>query len=158
MRLLRKFLRFWFGLNALCLVAGMFTLFVSMANGEVASAHPVVTVLLLVVLDVFPAIAWWTLKKGMPSGQIWALISCAFSMTPAFLKFIQSGFDVTPIGMAGAVLGFVGLIAFWSKDSAADAAATRKTKKVRIAGDGTSDFKDYVAQGISISVIWLAFR
>jgi len=158
MRPLRKFLRFWFGLNALCLVAGMFTLFVSVAKGEVASAHPIVTVLLLVVLDVFPAIAWWTLKKGMPSGQIWALISCAFSMTPAFLKFIQSGFDVTPIGMVGAVLGFVGLIAFWSKDSAADAADTAKTRKIRVAGDGTSDFKDYVAQGISISVIWMAYR
>src|ERR1700722_2770327 len=160
MRSLRKFIRFWFGLNALLLIAGIFTLFVSISKGrmEVGSAQLLVTVVLLVALDVFPAIAWWTLKKGKPSGQIWALISSAFSMTPAFLRYIRSGFDVTPIGTLGAVLGVAGLIAFWSKDSAADAKDTRATQKIRVAGDGTSNLKDYVAQGISISVIWLAYR
>ena len=160
MRSLRKFIRFWFGLNALLLIAGLFTLFVSISKGgiELASAQVAVTVLLLVALDLFPAIAWWTLKKGKPSGQIWALISSAFSMTPAFLRFIRSGFDVTPIGNLGALLGVVVLIAFWSKDSAADAKDTRTIKKIRVAGDGTSDFKDYVAQGISIGVIWLGYQ
>jgi Zn-dependent protease len=111
-----------------------------------------------VALDVSAAIAWWMVKKGRPYGRTWALVASTSALVPSSLFLIrQPGHYPFAIFMGG-FLGLAGLVAFAARDSAIDVADARLRKKARIAGDGTSKFKDYVAQGVSMGIIWVAFQ
>lgn len=160
MRLFRQCIRFWFGLKALGLLLIIVTFLVSISKGQTGlnRYRLFATVIGACSLGVSAGIAWWTLKNGKPSGRSWAIIASTAALAPSslFLILNQGRYPVTIF--SGGFLGLAGLVAFAAKDSAIDVDDTRARTKARIAGDGTSKFKDYLAQGISMGIIWLAFQ
>lgn len=156
----RKFIRFWLGLKALGLLVSILSFLFSLANGrmEVNRVHLISVVLGAVALDVSAAIAWWMLKKGKPYGRTWALIASTSALVPSSLFLIRSPGHYPFTIFTGGILALAGLVAFAARDSAVEVADSHARKKVRIAGDGTSKLKDYLAQGISMGIIWLAFQ
>lgn len=154
----RKFIRLWLGLKALTLLAA--TLFVAMSRGRIqgSRAHVVVTVFCLLLFDLVPAMAWWTLKKGKASGRAWAIIASTVGLVPSTLLIIRNPGHFPLIVILGLGFGVAGLVAFWAKDSAIEVDDAHARKKVRITGDGTGKFKDYLSQGVSMGTIWLAFQ
>jgi hypothetical protein len=156
----RKFIRFWLGLKALGLLISILGFLFSLANGrmEVNRVHLISVVMGVVALDVSAATAWWMLKKGKPCGRTWALIASTSALVPSSLFLIRNPGHYPFTIFTGGILGLAGLVAFAARDSAVEVADSRTTKKVRISGDGTSKLADYLAQGISMGVIWVAFQ
>jgi len=154
---LRKFIRFWLGLKSLGLLLSIAGFFVSLSKGmvEFNRAHLIVTVLGAAALDLSAGIAWWTLRKAKPSGRTWAIVASTCALAPSIVFLIRQPGHYPFTIFAGGFLGLVGLVAYSAKDSAVDAQARQK---VRVSGDGTSKFKDYIAQGISMGIIWVAFQ
>ena len=158
MRSFRKFIRLWFGLKALGLWVSIVSFLVLVLRGrlEVDPVRLIVTVLGVLGLELSAAIAWWKLRKGEPSARSWAIIASTAALVPSSLLLIlKPGHFVFSI-FAGGILGLAGLVAFKAKDSAIGLDDARK--KARIARDGTSRFKDYFAQAISMGIIWVAFQ
>jgi hypothetical protein len=160
MRLYRKLIRFWLGLKALGLAVIIVAFLVSISKGQtdINRARLVATVLGTSSLGVAAGIAWWTLKNGKPSGRSWAIIASTSALAPSTLFLILSPGHYPVSIFGGGILGVAGLVAFAAKDSARDVDDTLASKKPRIAADGTSKFKDYLAQAISMGIIWLAFQ
>ncbi len=160
MQLFRKWIYFWFGLKAIGLAGIIITFLVAVLKGQtdINRARLIATVIGACALDVSAGVAWWMLKNGSRSGRSWAIISSTAALGPSclFLILHPGHYPVTIFG--GAVLGLAGLVAFAAKDSAIELDEARVRRRARITGDGTSKFKDYFAQGISMGIIWLAFQ
>jgi hypothetical protein len=157
MRSFRKFIHIWFGLKALGLLVSIVSFLVAISKGraEVNTAHMIATVMGALALDLSAGIAWWTLRKGKPSGRSWAIIASTAALVPSALFLIlRPGHFVFAIFIGG-ILGVAGLVAFSAGNSALEIGAP---KKARIASDGTSKFKDHLAQGVSMGIIWVAFQ
>jgi hypothetical protein len=160
MRLFRKFLHFWLGLKTLGLLVSILSFLIVALKGftDLDGTRLIATLMGVLALDVSAGIAWWKLKKGRPSGRAWAMTANGCALLPSILFLIRRPGDYPFSIFAGGALAVAGLAAFWSKDSVLDVDDSRAPKKVKIAGDGTSKFKDYFAQGVSMSIIWLAFQ
>lgn len=160
MRSFRRFIRLWFGLKALgLLVSIVFFLFsVLMGRMEVDRTRLIATVMGVFALDLSAAIAWWRLKKGHRFGRTWAIIASTAALVPSslFLILKPGHYPFTIFG--GGFLGLAGLVAFADRNSALEMDDAHLRRKVRVAGDGTSKLNDYVAQGISMGIIWVAFQ
>jgi hypothetical protein len=67
--------------------------------------------LLFVSLNLLPAIAWWTLRKGKPSARGWAIAASLINLAwvPLVASCTESG------AMLLALLGVCGLVAFWAR-------------------------------------------
>ena len=156
----RKVMRFWFGLKALGLLFSIVSFLVSVSRGliHVNRTHLIATVLGAVALDVSAAIAWWMLKKGKAYGRTWAIIASTSALVPSSLFLILNPGHYPVAIFMGGILGLAGLVAFTARDSAIEVSDAAARKKVRIAGDGTSKLKDYLAQGVSMGIIWMAFQ
>jgi hypothetical protein len=158
MPLFRKYIRLWFGLKALGLFISIVSFLFAISKGqmEVNRARLIATVVGALALDLSAGIAWWTLKKHKPSGRTWAIIASTCGLVPSSLFLIlKPGHFVFTI-FAGGILSVAGLVAFAARNSAIEIARARQ--KSRIFQDGTSKFKDYLAQAISMGIIWLAFQ
>ncbi len=160
MRQLRRFIRFWFGLEALGLLGGTLNVCLSIAKGRIKASplHLAVTIVGLLAFDLIPAVAWWRLKKGEPSGRIWAILASSVTVFASGLLLLRNLLHLPLIVIIGIVFGVAGLAAFWAKDSGSQVADTHAPRKVRLAGDGTSRMKDLAAQGASLGITWLAYH
>jgi hypothetical protein len=135
-----------------------FLVSISRGRTEVNRAHLVATVLGALALDLSAAIAWRMLKERKPSGRAWAIFASGSALVPSALFLIRRPGNFPYTIFMGGALGLAELVAFGAKNSGIEVDDARARKKVRIAGDGTSKFKDYLAQGISMGIIWLAFQ
>ncbi len=160
MRPLRRSIRFWFGLKAVGLLAIIIAFLITIASGrtDFDPRYLIATVLGALALDVSAAIAWWTLKKGKPRGRTWALIASTAALVPSSLFLIRNPGNYPFTIFGGGVLGLAGLVAFAARDSAIEIDDAHLRKKVRMTRDGTSRLQDYLAQGVSMCIIWLAFQ
>jgi hypothetical protein len=159
MLLFRKFIRFWLGLKALGLLASVIGVFIlSKRLTEFNPTHLIATIMGAVGLGVSAGIAWWKLKKGRPSGRTWALIASTSALVPSSLFLILHPGHYPFTVFTGGFLGLAGLVAYSARDSAIGVDDASALQKVRVAGDGTSKFKDYLTQGIAMGIIWLAFQ
>ncbi len=165
MQLLRRVVRFCLGAEVIAFVGITLLIVVSMgrlrnalADGDLPpSTYTTVMLITLIfpVLGMLPAMAWWTLKKGTPSARRWIIAASVLNILA-----LVSGIDMWrragvtfALFLYGAfgVIGILSLIAFWRKDT-----NTAVPKRARIAGDGTSKFKDYGAQAIAVAIIWFS--
>jgi hypothetical protein len=158
MQSFRKLIHLWFGLKALGLLVSILSFLVAISRGqmEVNHGHLIATLLGALSLDLSAGIAWWTLKKGKPSARSWAIIASTASLVPSSLFLILRPGHVAFTVFSGGILGLAGLIAFSAGNSAVGIDDARR--KVRVTGDGTSKLKDYLAQGVSMGIIWVAFQ
>jgi hypothetical protein len=171
MRTLRNFVRFWFGLQALGFVVSMLSLGVLMLVPERFQSFgldrtmifPLIAAgIVMIIFDGTSGVAWWMLRKGKPSARYWAIAASLLNLPFPVISHLRisnvmAGFAHVPEAWAGTVIGIAGLIAYWSKNSTAQAAIrTPAAKRVRIAGDGTSNFADYLGQGVSIGIVWIS--
>ena len=160
MQSFRKWIYIWFGLKALGLAVIIASFLVAILKGQadINRARLVATVLGACALDVSAGIAWWTLKNGKRSARSWAIIASTAALGPSSLFLIvhPGHYPVSIFG--GGLLGLAGLLAFAARDSAIELDDARMRRKARVSGDGTSKLKDYMAQGISMGIIWLAFQ
>lgn len=133
---------------------------ITIASGrtDFDATYLIATVLGALALDVSAAIAWWTLKKGKPRGRTWALIASTAALVPSSLFLIRNPGNYPFTIFGGGVLGLAGLVAFTARDSAIEIDDAHLRKKVRMTRDGTSRLQDYLAQGVSMCIIWLAFQ
>jgi hypothetical protein len=174
-RLLRNFVRFCFGIQALGLIVSVLSLCLVVilpmrfekvhldrdVFGSVFAAS-----LIMAIFDATSAIAWWTLRKGKPSGRAWAIAASIMNLPIPVLSHMRFSNVVAnmlhvPEDAVGILIGVAGLIAFWPQGATAQIAKTnpaRSPKPVRIAGDGTSKLKDYVSQGVSLAIVWFSFQ
>jgi hypothetical protein len=163
MQTLRRVLQIFLGIEALGSVALFLlslasTMAMRRALGDEdvpESAYRLVMAVALVfpLLGSLPAVAWWTLKKQKRSARRWALAASILNVL-----VLLSGIDIwrhvgaTPsliVYAACGVAGIAGLIGFWGNEKSAP-------KRARIAGDGTSNLKDYAAQIIAAAIIWVS--
>ncbi len=119
------------------------------------------TSLLMVSGDCVSGMAWWTLKGRKPSGRAWAILASLLNLPiPVFSNLRASSITVTFLHLSpelvGTLLGVAGLIAYLPK--AAPIAPPKPPKNARMAGDGTSTFLDYFAQGLSIAILSVSFQ
>jgi hypothetical protein len=114
-------------------------------------------VLLLLMLDLLPAIAWWTIKKAKPSARRWVIAASILNLLMAVsgmrvwmkMPHMHTGIFYFFYG----IVGILGLIGFWRNENPTPATVR---KQIRIAGDGTSKLKDYIGQGASITIVWFS--
>jgi hypothetical protein len=173
-RYLRNFVRFCFGIQALGLIGSVLSLCLVVVLpmrfetvhlerdvfGSVFAAS-----LIMAIFDATSAMAWWTLRKGKPSGRAWAIAASIMNLpipVLSHLRFSNVAANMLhiPEDVIGIVIGVAGLIAFWpqgAKAAVAKSIPARAPKPVRIAGDGTSRLKDYLSQGVSVAIVWVCF-
>jgi|SRR5579884_274736 len=159
----RKFVRFCFGLEALCLISTVLMFLVSLLRLRISGFSPIATNFalqgtLLLALSVPPGIAWWTLRKGIPAGRLWAFAASVCNL-PIPLPIAGLGMERPwtvvfhlfriPAVFGGSLLGIAGLLAFARKQDAADVAEST----VRLPGDGTSKLLDVAAYMVSVAMV-----
>jgi hypothetical protein len=166
---LGKFVRFCFGLEALSLIAGIPIFLIAAVKLSLKlgwrQASPslfALTELLafgMLALQIVPAIAWWTLKKGNRHARAWALAASVVNLLPlpavSRSWIIFSGLRHSMAGLVSALIGIAGLIAFSRRQGASEAADASKPKTQRLPGDGTSKTAERLA-GV-VAVAWLFF-
>jgi hypothetical protein len=114
-------------------------------------------------LDLVPAIAWWTLKKGKRSGRAWALAASFIDLIAIPATGHARSFRLfsralhLPLWGVGAVLGAAGLVAFSRKQAADEVADARQPKPLRVSGDGTSGHKDRLASAVAVAILVLSY-
>ena len=86
-------------------------------------------------------IAWWSLRKGKPSAQIWTLIACV-STLPSMGVF--------------SYVGIAGLLVFWKKDVVAAMATGQNSVNPpkHVQGDGTHRYIDAVIPYLVLGALW----
>jgi hypothetical protein len=169
---LSKFVRFCFGLQVICLVGDLAALLIPLvflSRGATWNPELLQSMLLAalgaLVLDLAPAIAWWTLKKGKASGRAWALAASFINLiptpTPAIghprSLWIFSRMLHLPLWGVGALVGAAGLVAFSRRQGADEVADARQPKPSRVSGDGTSGHKDRIASAVAFAVLVLSY-
>ncbi len=149
-----KFLRTWFGIQALILISltafAVFLIaraFQAGMVGELLREHREIIVGAMLSGAAVTGTAWWKLRKGQASGRAWAMAASVLNL-PLF------GLG-TAVGLTGwaallcTVMGVTGLAAFSRRDSvakmAAQAAAERAARQPRMAGDGTSGWSEVIS-------------
>jgi len=166
---LGKFVRFCFGLEALSLIAGIpifliaaFRLSLKLGWQQASSTLFLITEMLalgMLALQMVPAIAWWTLKKGNRHARVWALAASVVNVLPlpavSRSWMIFSGLKHSPAGLITALIGVAGLIAFSRGPVVSQVADAAKPKPQRLPGDGTSKAAERLA-GV-VAVAWLFF-
>src|ERR1700686_3108603 len=120
---LGKFVRFCFGLEALSLIAAVPIFLIAAFKLSLFSQ---LTALGALALNIVPAIAWWTLKKGYHNARIWALAASVTNLlaVPARVRplMVFSGPTHLPVTFVGALIGVAGLIAFSRRQGASEVA------------------------------------
>jgi hypothetical protein len=122
--------------------------------------------LIMATFDATSAVAWWTLRRGKPSGRAWAIAASIMNLPIPVLSHLRVSNVVAnmlhiPEDVIGIVIGVAGLVAFWPQKAIAQVAKSipaHVPKPVRISGDGTSKLKDYVSQGMSVAIVWFSFQ
>ena len=121
-----------------------------------------VVALCALVLDILPAIAWWTLKKGKPSARGWAL-AASLSNFPLPIpglgdlrswSLLARSFHI-PVEILGAAIGVAGLVAFSRRQVGPPAADQPRPQPLRLPGDGTSKWADSIAWIVGVGWIFL---
>jgi hypothetical protein len=121
-----------------------------------------IVALVVLLLNLIPAVAWWTLTAGKASGRGWAIATGIVDLLiclGGLAAWARSG--SAPLLWTNLGIGLVAiatLTAFWRKDSAAAATDGKPPKVVRLPGDGTSKIKDYTAQIVSVAILWISFH
>jgi hypothetical protein len=151
---LAKFVRFCFGLEALSLIAAVPIFLIAVFKLSLFSQ---LTALGALLLNIVPAIAWWTLKKGNRNARIWALAASIVNLIPlnAAVRplMVFSRMAHARVGFVGALIGIAGLIAFSRHQGASEVADSTKPKPQRLPGDGTSKLVERVVAAIAL--VWL---
>jgi hypothetical protein len=151
---LAKFVRFCFGLEALSLIAAVPIFLIAVFK---LGLYSQLTTLGALLLNIVPAIAWWTLKKGNRSARIWALAASVVNLIPlnAGMRpwMVFSRMAHNRAGFLGALIGVAGLIAFSRRQGASEIADSTRPKPQRLPGDGTSKLVERVAAAIAL--VWL---
>lgn len=169
MHFLRRFVRLWFGIQTLGFLISALSvcvLLVERHRAQSAAGDPLVlsptiaATLLLAIFDGTSAIAWWTLRSGRRYARDWAIAASVLNLPFPLLDHLRNSsvmahFMHFPEALIGSMIGVGGLIAYWPNKAEAPSPAI-PAKSPRIAGDGTSKFKDYAAQGLSMAIIWLS--
>ena len=119
----------------------------------------------MAIFDGVSGIAWWMLRTGKPSARGWAIAASVMNVPIPILSHLRVSniivnFLHVPEWLAATAITVAGLVAFLPQDSTAPVAKRNpaRAKSVRVAGDGTSKWKDWAAQGVSIAIVWLAFQ
>jgi len=164
---LAKFVRFCFGLEALSLIAAVpiflitaVKLSLNLGWRQAPSSLFLLselTALGALLLNIVPAIAWWTLKKGNRNARIWALAASVVNLIPlnAAVRplMVFSRMAHTRVGFLGALIGVAGLVAFSRRQGASEVADSIKPKPQRLPGDGTSKLVERAAAAMAL--VWL---
>jgi hypothetical protein len=165
MQTIRRWARFGFGVQALVTLAAVFVAFLGIARlrqaaGDDEALQPtyrlmIAAALVLPLLSAIPALAWWTIKKGRPAARRWTIATAALNsliVVAGIRAWTRMGHLRTwPYYALCGITAVLGVIGFWRNEGPNVA-----PKRVRVSGDGTSNLKDYVAQGASIGIMWLA--
>jgi hypothetical protein len=165
MQTIRTLVRFGFGVQAVAMLGAVFlavTILAMLSHATSIQGGPMSTYGLMVtltvivpLLTVIPAITWWKLKRGKPSARRWAIAASILNLL-IFISGMRAWIE-TPSMSAGpfyvlcGITGTLGLIAFGRSDR-----TVRRTKSLRVSGDGTSKLTDYAAQGLAVVIIWLS--
>jgi hypothetical protein len=151
---LAKFVRFCFGLEALSLIAAVPFFLIAVFKLSLFSQ---LTALGALLLNILPAIAWWTLKRGNRNARIWALAASVTNLLPVRAGvsplMVFSRPTHLPVAFVGALIGVAGLIAFSRRQGASEVADSTRPKPQRLAGDGTSKLVERAAAAIAL--VWL---
>jgi hypothetical protein len=151
---LAKFVRFCFGLEALSLIAAVPIFLIAVFKLSLFSQ---LTALGALVLNIVPAIAWWTLKNGNRNARIWALAASVTNLLPVRAGvsplMVFSRPTHLPVAFVGALIGVAGLIAFSRRQGASEVADSAKPKPQRLPGDGTSKLAERAAAAMAL--VWL---
>jgi hypothetical protein len=164
---LGKLVRFCFGLEALSLIAGIPIFFIAAVKLSLKlgwrQASPSLFLFTeflafgMLVLQIVPAVAWWTLKKGNRHARTWALAASIVNLLPLPAVerswMIFSGLRHLPAELISALIGAAGLIAFSRLQGVSEVADVSKPKPQRLPGDGTSKTTERLA-GV-VAVVWL---
>ncbi len=169
---LGKFVRFCFGLEALSLIAAVpifliaaFKLSLKLGWRQASPSLFLLTELLALgalALNVVPAIAWWTLKRGNRQARYWALAASVVNLLPLRaamhpLMFF-SKFAHLRVGLVGALIGVAGLIAFARPQSTLALADASKPEPQRLPGDGTSKLAERAAAVMALGWLFLCMH
>jgi hypothetical protein len=172
MRGLAKVVRFCFGLQALALVGDVAALIIPLVflsrratSGRLhADVGPVILAALGgLAVDLFPAIAWWTLKQGKQSGRAWAVTASFIDLIAIPATGHARSFRLfskalhLPLWGVSALVGVAGLVAFSRKQVADEVADAHQPKPLRVSGDGTSGYKDRIASAVGIAILLLSY-
>ena len=152
MRTLQKYLGWSFAFTALlCLQIAFLPILTLHRQGTLLSrGHLLVAVLFTGLAAVF-GMAWWTGFKGKRAAKRWGIaasvINVLVSVVPAM--FVSR----FPLGESGVLLaiGVAGLVAF-SLPYAAPNSAAGTRKSVPIAGDGTNDLFNQIAEPLMFAI------
>ena len=156
---LAKFVRFCYGLEALSLIASVPIFLIAVFKLSLFSQ---LTALGALLLNVVPAIAWWTLKRGNRNARIWALAASVANLLPVRAGLsplrVFSRSTHLPVAFLGALIGVAGLIAFSRRQSAPAVADWAKPKPLRLPGDGTSKLAERAAAAIALAWLFLCMH
>jgi len=166
MQILRRLVRFYFGFQAVGLLAAPAIFLAVLRRAEDGPegnlATPplflaVVTLLLVTVVSGIPAIAWWQGRGHAASARGWALTASVLNVV-TFLAFGalvmgRASRSFTLFAVDGAA-GLAGLLAFWQRDSAPP---PMPRKNIRREGDGTSKMKEYIGVAASVAIFWFGY-
>jgi hypothetical protein len=151
MEKLGRFVRWFFGMQALLVLAIPYLAYTFARLFLIAGAHrpmarPVVAHALLTLaiygaISITSALAWWALKKGWPSARIWALVASVSCLPSRHLS--------TLVGLAG-------LAVFWRKD-VVRAMADSATRALHTEGDGTHKWIEKLAPLVMFA-LWFYAR
>jgi hypothetical protein len=112
-------------------------------------------------LDVVPAIAWWTLKKGHRHARAWALAASVVNLLPlpSLRRFMYLA-KLTHLSgwFVGALVGAAGLLAFSRRRVMPEVSGTSTPKPQRLPGDGTSKAAERIAGVLGIAWLFLCFQ
>jgi hypothetical protein len=93
------------------------------------------------VIGALSGIAWWSLRKGKPSAQIWTLLACVATL-PSMSYF--------------SYVGIAGLMVFWKKDVVAAMASGKNAvdPAKHLPGDGTHRYIEQVVPYLTFGALY----
>ncbi len=175
MRPLTRFVQFCFGLQAIHLIASVvglcLALFVVANTSTYASRYVtsseclavLVAGLVVVLFDLAPAVAWWTLRKRKPAARGWALAAGVANLLvsiPGLSSMSSSGWIESilhiPAGLIHATIGIAALVAF-RRPIPFEEPPAAPPKPLRLPGDGTSRHTDRIAWIVGLGLLWVQF-
>jgi hypothetical protein len=171
MKILGRFMRFLFGLQALALVIVIPAFFWLPRVFQNAQLEPdaqdrafqfMVMLVAICIWDAVPAIAWWKLRKGRREARWWAVAASALCLPlplpgiPDYALRIAHSWTVfaiflhVPRQLVELAVGITGLAVFLRPEASGRTIAEPKLEPVQ--GDGTSKYWEYALQAFVSAV------
>jgi hypothetical protein len=153
--ILKRLVCFFYGLNALAICALAVGLISFNLHPEKLHTHRSPAILaasacFAVLIAICSAMAWYTLRKGMPSARFWVIVPSLFFLATAAAEILRYSAHPRPISLLFLLsLGLAGPVVAWSKGSRAVTSGVAPIPKIK--GDGTSTLLNHCGALFSIA-------